>query len=61
MVGASGDTHRTSSRLRRLGGKLGAEGVTGPREPVANEDMQVRGRTTVDIGQVAGTMFIVLG
>jgi hypothetical protein len=39
MVGADGDTRCTSSTLRRLGGKPGTKGVTGPREAVANEDM----------------------
>jgi hypothetical protein len=35
MVGAGGDTHRVSSRLRRLGGKPDLERVTAPGEAVA--------------------------
>ena len=35
MLGAGGDTHRISIRLRRLGGKPDLERVTGPCEAVA--------------------------
>jgi hypothetical protein len=56
MVGADGDTRCTSSTLRRLGGKPGTKGVTGPREAVANEDAGAW-PDAVDIGQVTGTMF----
>ena len=35
MLGAGGDTHRISIRLRRLGGKPDLECVTGPCEAVA--------------------------